>query len=197
MFEDDIDYSEPIPERNIILIGLMGSGKSTVAKELGKILTYPVLDTDDHIEQIEERTIPEIFEQEGEDYFRACEKNLVQTMVDASVQKHIIATGGGLPTNKHTQGIIKKLGFVVWLSTDVSTLHERTSTSNNRPLLAGENPKKVLTQLLEDREVDYKRCSHLMVKTSNLSINDVACGILESARFYFSKRLAHKESNGA
>jgi len=189
----EIDHNEPLPARNIILVGLMGCGKSTVARELGKMLAYPVLDTDDHIAKLEERTIPEIFKADGEDYFRQCETQLVQSMLDTGIQKHIIATGGGLPTRQESRDLLKKLGYVVWLSADIDTLHERTGRTDHRPLLQTEDPKAVLTQLLDNRSKFYKHCSHLRIKTGDLAINDIACGILDSARYYFSQRLHHIE----
>lgn len=192
--QPEIDHSEPIPNRNIILIGLMGCGKSTIGKRLSEMLYYPLVDTDEHIENLEKRKISEIFEKDGEDYFRKCEADLVRSLIDMGVHKHIIATGGGLPTRQPAQKSLRELGYVVWLSADVDTLHERTAHKNHRPLLQTENPKAVLTSLLDDREVHYKRCAHLKISTKDLDVDDIAHGILESARVYFSERLKHEDS---
>ena len=191
---DTIDHNEPIPARNIILVGLMGCGKSTVGRALSKMLAYPLVDTDQHIEALEKRPISDIFETDGEDYFRKCEAQLVQSLIDMGVQKHIIPTGGGLPTKEKARDLLRQLGYVVWLSADVDTLHERTAHKDHRPLLQTEDPKAVLTSLLDDREKHYKKCAHLKVSTGDLEIDDIALGILESARFYFSERLKHEQS---
>ena len=189
---DAIDFNTPIPERNIILIGLMGCGKSTVGRSRSQMLAYPLVDTDQHIEKLEHKSIPDIFKIKGEGYFRACEGQLVESLIDMKVQKHIISTGGGLPTSKKARDLLPHLGYVVWLNADVDTLHERTSRTDSRPLLKTEDPKAVLTSLLDSREQFYEQCSHLKINTKGLDIDDIAHGILESARFYFSERLRHQ-----
>lgn len=192
--QKDIDYSAPLPERNIILVGLMGCGKSTVGRALSKMLHYPLVDTDQHIEKLEGQRIPDIFKTKGEAYFRSCEAQLVQSLIETKVQKQIIATGGGLPTSPQTRDILPQLGYVVWLNADIETLHERTSRTDSRPLLRTDDPKGVLTTLLDDREGYYDECSHLKINTKGLDIDDIAHGILESARFYFSERFKHMEN---
>lgn len=191
-----IEFNSPIPERNIILVGLMGCGKSTVGKTLSQMLAYPFVDTDQHIEKLERRTIDEIFKVKGEPYFRASEGQLVQSLIDMKIQKHIISTGGGMPTSEKARSLLPQLGYVVWLNADVDTLHERTSKTDSRPLLKEGDPKKILTSLLEKRIPWYEECSHLKINTQDLEINDIAHGILESARFYFSERLRY-EAEGA
>jgi shikimate kinase len=186
---DAIDNNAPIPHRNLVLVGLMGCGKSTVGRALSKMLAYPLIDTDQHIEKLEKRSIPEIFKIKGESYFRECEGQLVESLIESNVQKHIIATGGGLPTSKKARALLPYLGYVVWLNTDVDTLHERTSRTDTRPLLRTADPKAVLTSLLDTREENYKECSHLKINTKDLAVSDIAHGILESARFYFHERL--------
>ena len=81
---------------------------------------------------------------------------------------------------------------MVWLNADVETLHERTSKSDSRPLLDTDDPKQVLSDLLEKRRGFYQECSHLEISTPDLDISDIAHGILESARFYFSERLSYQ-----
>lgn len=190
----EIDHNEPIPQRNIVLIGLMGCGKSTIGRALAQNLHYPFVDTDEHIEALEKRSITQIFTNDGEDYFRKAETDLIGSLVEMNVQKHIIATGGGLPAQKQNQSLLKKLGYVVWLNADLDLLHERTSQKNHRPLLQNDNPKKTLENLLEQRAPAYKKCAHLTISTRNLKIDDLTHGILESARVYFSARIRHEET---
>jgi len=187
--EKEIDYTSPIPGRNIILIGLMGCGKSTIGKALSKMLAYPFVDTDQHIEKLEKRAISDIFKIKGEAYFRSCETQLIESLIEMDVKKHIISTGGGLPTSQQARKLLPKLGYVVWLNADVETLHERTSRTDSRPLLRTDDPKGTLMTLLDDRKDFYHECCHLVINTKGLAIDDVALGILESARFYFSERL--------
>ena len=194
---DSIDHKAPIPEKNIILVGLMGCGKSTVGRALSQMLAYPLVDTDQHIEKLEHRAISEIFKIKGEKYFRQCEAQLVESLIDMKVQKHIISTGGGLPTSEKARKLLPRLGYVVWLHADVDTLHERTSRTDSRPLLRTEDPKAVLTALLDDREKYYKECAHLKISTGDLDIDDLAHGILESARFYFAERLKHAQETAS
>lgn len=184
-----IDHNTPLPARNIVLVGLMGCGKSTVGRALSKMLAYPIVDTDQHIEKLEGRPIADIFKLKGEPYFRSNEGQLVESLIDMGVQKHIISTGGGLPTSEKARSLLPKLGYVVWLNADVQTLYERTSKSDSRPLLHTDDPQEVLRKLLEVREPMYKECSHLEINTPDLDISDIAHGILESARFYFSERM--------
>jgi len=109
-----IDHNSPIPERNIVLVGMMGCGKSTVARSLAKLLTYPMVDTDQHISSLEKREITDIFKIKGEAYFRQSEHQLIESLVETKIQKHIISTGGGLPTQTKTRDLLPRLGYVVW-----------------------------------------------------------------------------------
>lgn len=180
------ESSEPAPARNIILVGFMGSGKSTVGRELGKLLGYPLIDTDQQISQAESATIPEIFQKKGETYFRDCETRLLSTLDEQSVHHHIIATGGGLPMKPQNHQTLRKLGYIVWLQADTDTILERTSRNTNRPLLQTENPREVIEKLLSQRTPIYQEIAHLTVPTSGLDIKETAHGILESARYFFA-----------
>lgn len=187
--EKFIGKHNPLPAKNIVLVGLMGCGKSTIGRVLSKMLAYPFVDTDQHIEKLEQQSIPDIFKTKGEDHFRNCEVQLVHSLIDMQVQKHIISTGGGLPTTKEAREALPYLGYVVWLHADIETLYSRTAKSNSRPLLQTKNPKEVLKNLMAERAPHYQECSHLTINTENLDVDDIATGILESARFYFAERL--------
>ncbi|SHI86873.1 shikimate kinase [Rubritalea squalenifaciens DSM 18772] len=181
------ESSESVPARNIVLIGFMGSGKSTVGRELGKLLGYPIVDTDHKIEEQEGLTIPEIFSTKGEDYFRTTETKLIQSLCEEGISHHIIATGGGLPMREENRPLIRQLGYVVWLQADVDTILNRTSRNSNRPLLQTDNPRKTIEELLEKRNPVYEEVCHLRIRTSNLDIEETAHGILESARYFFAQ----------
>ncbi|MDB9741433.1 shikimate kinase [Akkermansiaceae bacterium] len=173
--------------KNIILVGLMGCGKSTIGRLISKMLAYPFIDTDHQIEKSEGMSISTIFKQKGEPYFRNCEISLVNSLIDLNVHKNIISTGGGLPTTKEAREALPQLGYVVWLHASIETLYDRTSKTNTRPLLDTQDPMETLRDLYEQRKSFYSECAHLTINTENLDIDDVATGILESARFHFSE----------
>ncbi len=174
------------PAKNIILVGFMGCGKSTIGRELSKLLCYPLIDTDQLISEREGRTISEIFAQEGESYFRALESGLLRELHSDHDVRHIISTGGGLPVQSGNGELLKEIGYVVWLQSSVDSILERTGKNSNRPLLDQENPREKIEKLLAERTPIYERCSHLGLSTEGLSINEVSQGILDSARYFFS-----------
>lgn len=175
------------PAKNIILVGFMGSGKSTIGRELGQLLSYPLIDTDSVVEEQEQISISDIFSLKGEDYFRDCETAAVKRLLGTCLDHHIIATGGGLPLREENRKLLKKLGYVVWLDATPDSILERTSRTNNRPLLQTENPRKTIEEMLEKRHSIYKDVAHLRLQTTGLSISETAHGILESARYFFGQ----------
>lgn len=187
-----MDTSEaPIPDespilQNILLIGFMGCGKSTIGRELHLSLGYPLCDTDQVIEEQTGKTIPEIFAQDGEDSFRQLETRLLENLILQKTQHSIISTGGGIVTRPENMALLRQLGFVVWLSCPPEVTYERTSRNSNRPLLQCDNPMEVITKLLDEREPLYQSASHLKINSGNLEISEITCGILESARYHFS-----------
>lgn len=176
---------QTLPARNIILVGFMGSGKSTIGRELGKLLSYPLIDTDSQIEELEKISVSDIFSLKGEDYFRNCETQAVEQLIESEFTHHIIATGGGLPVKAENRPLLRKLGYVVWLDANTDTILERTSRNTNRPLLQTEDPRATVEKMLAKRNSIYREVSHLRLQTSGLSIAETAHGILESARYFF------------
>ncbi len=170
---------------NIILVGFMGTGKSTIGRSLSKTLSYPVIDTDQLIEEQQGRSIPEIFEEEGEDAFRDMETALLRSLLTQS--GHIISTGGGIIIREENRQLLRKMGYVIWLVASPEEIHNRTSRNNNRPLLNNEDPAGTIRKLLETRIPLYKECAHLAIETNQLNFDEITTGIIESARYYFSK----------
>lgn len=179
------ESSNTTPARNIILVGFMGSGKSTIGRELGKLLSYPLIDTDSKIEELEKLSVADIFSLRGESYFRNCETQAVDQLINDGVTHHIIATGGGLPVKEQNRSLLRELGYVVWLDAKTDTLLERTSRNSKRPLLQTDNPRETIEKMLNQRNAIYKEVSHLRLQTSGLNIAETAHGILESARYFF------------
>lgn len=178
--------TEPVPTSlpNIILIGLMGCGKTTIGKELHRETNLPFTDTDLLIEHQEGMSIPQIFNARGEAHFRDLETSLLRQMQDSGRQDSIISTGGGITLRQENREILKHLGFVVWLHTDVDTLYQRISRCTNRPLLQAPDPRGTLARLMKERHVFYRETAHLTIDTANLHIHEIAFGILESARVF-------------
>lgn len=170
-------------QKNIILIGFMGTGKSTIGRNLSQTFGYPLIDTDNFIVEQDGRSIPQIFEEEGEQAFRDMETKLLQSLNRHT--GHIIATGGGIIGRPENRQLLRKLGYVVWLIARPAEILERTSRNSNRPLLNNEDPKKTIRDLLEIRTPLYRDTAHLGIETDNLSFDEVATGIIESARYYF------------
>lgn len=178
----------PQPMHNIVLIGFMGCGKSTIGHELNKNLGYRLLDTDHAITRQTGKTIPEIFEQDGEDSFRQLETELLENLIAQGTSHHIISTGGGMITRPDNLPLLRQLGFVVWLSCTPEDILARTSRNSNRPLLQCDDPMAVITSLLKERSPLYEQTAHIEISTSGLEFSEISCGILESARYHFASQ---------
>ncbi len=176
------------PPENIVLIGFMGCGKSTVGRELQQRLGYPLVDMDAVIEQRAGKPITRIFEDDGETAFRDMETGLLRELADPSAPRRIISTGGGVIGHKENRGLLRGLGYVVWLQAPAAVILDRTSKNRGRPLLQTEDPAERVHALLEERRPLYRETAHLALDTSGLSSDEVATGILECARYYFTNR---------
>ncbi len=180
--------TQPAHPRNVVLIGFMGCGKTTVGRKLQELLGYPFFDTDQMIEAQTGRTIPEIFAGDGEPAFRNLETRVLGELADETSGRRIIATGGGIVTRPENRELLRKLGFVVWLRAPVNTILQRVSRNQDRPLLQTENPRERVEELLAARTPLYQETAHLEVETQGLTCPEVACGILESARYFFANQ---------
>ncbi|QIF00887.1 shikimate kinase [Roseimicrobium sp. ORNL1] len=170
---------------NVILVGLMGSGKSTVGRMVAHSLGFGFADTDHLITDAAGQTIPEIFAAEGEEGFRVRETAALRSLVGRDGM--VIATGGGIVTRPENLPLLKQLGFVVWLNADPNTLHRRTAHSHDRPLLKNPDPAGTLRKLHEGRSPLYEQASDMKINTDDFSPQDVAYGVAETARVHFSK----------
>lgn len=175
--QSEIDRIAPRIDRPIVLVGLMGVGKSTVGRRLSAMLTRDFIDADDEIEKAAQRTIPEIFEDFGEAHFRDGERRVIARLIE---ERHgVIATGGGAFVDPETRALILEEAIAVWIDCDIDTLVERTSRRNNRPLLKNGDPKTILTDLYEKRAPFYSQAQvHVMSEDS--PHNDTARTIIEA-----------------
>lgn len=139
--------------RPIVLVGLMGVGKSTVGRRLAARLGLPFVDSDEEIAQAAGMTPGELFESYGEKQFRDGERRVIARLVDGKVK--IIATGGGAFVNEETRALLLKEAIVVWLDADLDILAERVARRDTRPLVRVNNPRAVLAELAEQRRPFY------------------------------------------
>ena len=140
-------------DRPLVLVGMMGVGKTSVGKRLANVLHLPFVDADDEIERAAQMSIPEIFAQFGEPYFRDGERRVIARLIHGP--RRVIATGGGAFVNPQTRALILAEAIAVWLDSDVDILVERVGRKGNRPLLQGGNPREILTRLKAERESAY------------------------------------------
>ena len=184
---------QPLPQetfaRPIILIGLMGCGKTTVGKALSKRTGLPLLDMDAVIEEQIGKSISEIFQEKGEGHFRKLETALLRYLekgADSPSGAAIISTGGGVVLSPENRRIIRRLGFCVWLNVELSALLIRTSRGNNRPLLKTQDRRATMEKLLSERTPLYEETAHLRLDTTGMDINRVVCAVQQAARDFFA-----------
>lgn len=144
-------------DKPIVLVGMMGVGKTTVGRKLAAALGLPFLDADEEIERAAQMSIPEIFAQFGEAYFRSGERRVIARLVGEgnAPARGILATGGGAFVDPETRALILSRAIAVWLDSDIDTLVARVGRKSNRPLLQTGNPREILTRLKAEREEAY------------------------------------------
>jgi shikimate kinase len=139
--------------RSVVLIGLMGAGKTAVGRRLANRLDLPFIDADSEIEVAAGASISEIFAEHGEAYFRQGERKVIARLLENGPQ--VLATGGGAYMNPDTRANIKAHGLSVWLKADIKVLMKRVGRRDNRPLLAAGDPEKMMKRLMEERYPIY------------------------------------------
>jgi shikimate kinase len=166
-------------KRNIILIGFMGSGKTSVGERLAQNLSYRFRDTDRLLEHSERDTINHIFAVHGEEYFRSKETKLLQELLPG-LEHTVLSTGGGLPLREQNAKLLKEMGFVVYLKASKETTLKRLKGDNTRPLLQGDDQEKKIEGLLAYRTPIYEKAAHKIIITDQKSINEIATMIMEA-----------------
>ena len=139
----------------LVLIGLMGSGKSRLGKALAEALGLDFIDSDDEIEKASGMAIGEIFSRFGEEYFRDGERRVMRRLLDGTVR--VIATGGGAVMSPPTAELVWNNSVSIWIRADLSVMIERTARNDRRPLLKDGDPETVLRQLMDERYATYTR----------------------------------------
>ncbi len=139
--------------RSIVLVGLMGAGKTTVGRRLAKRLGIGFVDADAEIERAAGKTVAEIFEEDGETFFRAGEERVIARLLNDGPQ--VLATGGGAWMSEVTRQAVREKGISVWLRADLDVLMERVSRRPGRPLLKNPDPRAVMRKLMDERYPVY------------------------------------------
>jgi shikimate kinase len=161
----------PRPE-NVVLVGFMGSGKSSVGRLVARTLRGRFVDTDRLVIDRAGCPIAEIFATRGEAHFRQEETRALRSLLGSS--RLVIATGGGIVTAPENLPVLKKLGFVVWLTASEEVIWERVSRNTRRPLLQTENPRETVRELIAKRNPLYEEAADMEVDTTTLTHAQVA-----------------------
>ena len=157
---------------NVILIGYMGCGKSTVGKRLSYRLKMPYVDTDRLIEKKQGTTIREIFAKYGEPVFRDMETECVKSLFDFK-QDYVIAVGGGLPMREENRALMKKLGTVVYLRAKPEAIYDRLKDDTTRPLLQGEDPQGKIRTMIAQRGPVYEEAAVHIVDVDGKNFDEI------------------------
>ncbi len=164
-------------DRPVVLVGLMGVGKSTVGRRLARRLGLPFIDSDSAIEDASGFSAAEVYERFGEQDFRDGERRLVARLIDGEVR--VIATGGGAFVDQRTRQLLNERAITVWLDAPVDVLAERTSRRNTRPLLRNADPKGTLERLSTERRPSYEE-AHIHIRSGNGAHKDVVEAIVRA-----------------
>lgn len=163
---------------NVILIGFMGCGKTTVGLRLSYRLRRPVVDTDKEIEREEQRTISDIFATDGEAYFRDRETACLRKLIE-SANNQIISVGGGLPVREENRTLLHELGQVFYLRAKGETIYERVKVDTTRPLLQCEDPLTKIRALLNERDSYYQAAADVVIAVDGKSFEQILNEIVE------------------
>ena len=162
-------------DRPVVLVGLMGVGKSTVGRRLARRLGVPFVDSDSAIEDASGFSAAEVFERFGERDFRDGERRLVARLVEGEIR--VIATGGGAFVDPRTRELLNERAITVWLDAPVDILTERTGRRDTRPLLRTDDPRGTLARLSEERRPSYAE-AHIHIKSGDGAHRDVVDSIV-------------------
>lgn len=167
--------------KNLVLIGFMGSGKSVVGETLAKKLNLSFIETDKLIENKSGISINEIFEKEGEPFFRTLEKETVKDASDH--QNTVISVGGGAILDEDNVKSLKRNGFFIYLKAPFTVLYDRIKESTNRPLLAVHNPEDKMQALLEARQMTYESVADLVIDVSSETPEEITEKIVKELKY--------------
>lgn len=167
-------------KKTVVLVGMMGAGKTAVGTALARVLSVPFCDSDEEIVKAAQRSIAEIFERDGEPFFRARESEVLARLVRGS--PCVLSTGGGAFLAEANRQVIAEAGVSVWLRADLDLLWQRVRHKTTRPLLRTANPRETLRGLYEARGPAYAKADLTVDAAPELSIEEMALRVVESLR---------------
>lgn len=170
---------------NIILIGFMGSGKTSVGIRLSYQMRRTMIDTDKWIEQRQKMSVSEIFARCGEAAFREMETDCLKALIETA-DKQIISVGGGLPVKEENRGLLKRLGLVFYLKASSEVVYERLKGDTTRPLLQVDNPLEKIRELLAARSPIYEACADVVLDVSRMTFDEILGQIAKEKKLYES-----------
>lgn len=191
---DATPHSPTVP-RTVVLVGLMGAGKSAVGKRLAARLGLPFRDADTEIETAAACTIEEIFARDGEQAFRSGERRIIARLL-AEEPVHVLATGGGAFMDAETRAAVRQRGVSVWLRAELDVLLHRTARRNNRPLLKQGDPRAVLERLIQQRYPVYAEAD-ITVDSDDRPPDQTADRVVEALEAHFGMALPHAAARAA
>ncbi len=181
--------------RSIVLVGMMGVGKSSIGRRLGARLGVPFVDADAEIEKAAGMSIADIFARHGEAYFRGGEARVIARLLEGGPQ--VLATGGGAVMNADTRAAIKAKGVSIWLSAEFDLLMRRINKrKNDRPMLLTADPAATLRQLLDEREPVYAQAD-ITVQSREVPHDAIVAEIIRALGDFLNARASSAEKDGA
>ena len=165
-------------KKTVVLVGMMGAGKTAVGTVLAKLIGVPFLDSDEEIARAADRSIPEIFERDGEAFFRARETEVLARLLRS--EPAILSTGGGAFLTQVNRDLIRDSGISVWLRADLDLLWQRVRHKALRPLLLTPNPRETLRALYEARVPFYQQADLVVDSAASLSVDGMAQRVNEA-----------------
>jgi shikimate kinase len=173
--------------RSIVLVGLMGAGKSTIGRRLAQKLDLAFVDADAEIEQAAGKSVQDIFRDHGEASFREGERRVIARLLESGPQ--VLATGGGAFMTEETRNNISRRGIAVWLKADIALLMKRVRRRDNRPLLKADNPEEVMQTLIEQRYPVYSQAD-IIVESRDVPHSSIVSDVIRALAAYQRARKA-------
>jgi shikimate kinase len=167
--------------RSIVLVGLMGAGKSTIGRRLAQKLGLAFVDADAEIERAAGKTVQDIFREHSEAYFREGERKVIARLLESGPQ--VLATGGGAYMNEDTRNNIARSGIAVWLKADISLLMKRVRRRDTRPLLKAEDPEEVMRSLINERYPVYGQ-AQIIVESRDVPHSSIVSDVIRALAAY-------------
>jgi shikimate kinase len=172
-----------IPHTNLVLIGFMGSGKSSIGRLVAKELGFQFIDTDALIIERAGFDIPTIFALHGEEHFRDLESSVLRSITH--LNRCVVSTGGGAVLREENRDLLRQIGFVVLLTANEEVLFERVARNRKRPLLQTDNPRETVAQMLNERRPIYEAAAECIIDTTNLNRPQTVEALLAQTRGAF------------